>query len=95
MKSEDLIARVRYNKGIQGVEPDHGEKALDEESFILEVRDPETKTWSINTIATLRKCKEFPDAKEREFINYSFMMEIFKLQRLGYHVYFSKETCVL
>lgn len=44
MKSEDLIARVRYNKGIQGVEPDHGEKALDEESFVLEVRDPETKT---------------------------------------------------
>ena len=36
MRNVDLKARVRYNKGIPGVEPDQGEKALDEESFVLD-----------------------------------------------------------
>ena len=90
MRNVNLKARVRYNKGIPGVEPDQGEKALDEESFVLETWDPESKSWCINTIATLRNCKEFPNAKEREFINYSFMMEIIKLQKLGYSIFFVK-----
>ena len=90
MAKKELRARVRYNRGIAGVEPDKGEHAFDEESFVLETWDDTDKAWYTNTIATLRNCKEFPDAKEREFINYGFMMDIFRLQHLGYKVVFCK-----
>ena len=80
-----LRARVRYNRGIEGCGPDEG-KALDAESFVLELWDEDYKSWGISTIAPLRRCVEYPDAKEREFINYQFMMELFKLQKLGYSV---------
>lgn len=86
MARKDLRARVRYNPGLPGVLPDMGEHAGDEESFVLETWDDDYKCWCVNTIATLRQCKEFPDEKEREFINYSFMMDIFRLQSLGYKV---------
>ena len=85
---KELKARVRYNPGKPGVGPDEG-KALDAESFVLETWDEEYG-WCVHTISSLRKCVEFPDAKEREFINYSFMMEIFRLQRLGYTVTLAK-----
>lgn len=84
---EELRARVRYNKG-KGYDPDTGPHALDEESFVLETWDGEG--WCINTIATLRHCKEFPNEKEREFIHYGLMMDIFRLQSLGYTVVFCK-----
>ena len=88
-KKKELKARVRYNRGLPGVLPDKGEHALDEESFVLETWDDEYG-WSINTIATLRNCKEFPDSKDREFIHYGFMMDLFRLQHLGYRISFCK-----
>ena len=87
--AQKLKARVRYNRGIEGCGPDEG-KALDAESFVLELWDEEYKSWGVSTIAPLRRCVEYPDAKGREFINYQFMMELFKLQRLGYSVSFAK-----
>ena len=89
MAKKDLRVRVRYNRGVEGCGPDEG-KALDTESFVLELWDEEYKSWGVSTIAPLRRCVEYPDAKEREFINYQFMMELFKLQRLGYSVSLSK-----
>ena len=89
MAKKELRARVRYNRGIVGCGPDEG-KALDAESFVLETWDEDYNSWGVSTIAPLRKCVEYPDAKEREFINYQFMMEIFKLQKLGYSVSLAK-----
>lgn len=83
-KAKKLAARVRYNPGVPGCGPDEG-KAFEAESFVLETWD-EKYGWSVNTIAPLRRCKEYPDAKEQEFINYSFMMDIFRLEKLGYSV---------
>lgn len=85
MAKTKLRARVRYNKGVEGCGPDEG-KALDAESFVLETWDDEYRSWQIHTIAPLRKCVDYPDAKEGEFINYQFLMEIFKLQKLGYAI---------
>ena len=80
-----LRARVRYNRGIEGCGLDEG-NALDAESFVLEIWDADYKSWGVSTIAPLGRCVEYPDAMEREFINYQFMIELFKLQRLGYSV---------
>ena len=52
---KNLRARVRYNRGIEGCGPDEG-KALDAESFVLELWDEEYKSWEISTIALLRRC---------------------------------------
>lgn len=87
---KNLRARVRYNKGIEGCGPDEG-RAFDAESFVLEIWDDEYREWCVHTIAPLRKCVEYPDAKEREFINYTFMMELFRLQKLGYSIHLAKE----
>ena len=89
MVKKELRARVRYNKGVEGCGPDEG-KALDAESFVLETWDEDYKSWQVHTIAPLRKCIEYPDVKDREFINYQFMMEIFKLQKLGFAVHLAK-----
>ncbi len=89
MKKKDLRARVRYNRGVEGVGPDQG-RAFEAESFVLEIWDEEFREWSVDKIAPLRKCLEYPDAKEREFINYDFLTEIFRLQHLGYKVVLCK-----
>ena len=89
MKKKALRARIRYNRGIDGCAPDEG-RALDAESYILETWDEDYRSWQIHTIAPLRRCVEYPEAKEKEFINYQFMMEIFKLQSFGYTVTLGK-----
>jgi len=88
MKKE-LIARVRYNKGIPGGDPDTG-NVYDAESFVLETYDEETNSWNCNTVAAFRRCVEYPDAKEKEFIHYGLLMDIFRFQRLGYRIHFCK-----
>ena len=90
-KKKELRARVRYNKGIPGASPDDASLGpFDAESFVLETWDEEYKSWCTDTIAPLRRCVEYPDAKEAEFINYTLMMRLFQLMRLGYSIYLAK-----
>ncbi len=86
----ELRARVRYNRGVEGCGPDEG-RALDAESFVLEAWDEGYMSWQIHTIAPLRRCVEYPDAKEQEFIHYDFLMEIFMLRQLGYRISLAKD----
>lgn len=88
-KKEELKAKVWYNRGNPECGPDDG-KAFDSESFVLSVWSPEDNCWCTDTIAPLRNCAEYPNAKEREFIHYEFMMKIFQYLQLGAKVYFCK-----
>ncbi len=89
MRKQEMKARIRYNKGIKGCGPDEG-KPLDAESFVLETWDEEYKSWQIHTIAPLRRCVEYPNVKEQEFINYQFLMTVFQLKHLGYSITLAK-----
>ena len=76
MAKKQKIARVRY---IPEGESNFGE------GYALEM---ETENgWGLICQTQLRHCAEYPDAKEKEFIHYTFMNEIFQLLNLGYHVY--------
>jgi hypothetical protein len=82
-KRNDRRFRIRYNTGIEGCGPDEG-KAFDAESYVLETWDEDTQSWGTNVIAPFRRCVEYPNAEEPEFIHYSILTEIFRLLKLGY-----------
>lgn len=77
MPKQQKVARVRYIP-----EGQNGER----EGYALEMLTGEDE-WGLICQTTLRRCTEYPDAEEKEFIHYTFMNKIFELIDLGYRVY--------
>jgi len=74
--AKEKIARVRYIP--EGQNGEH-------ESYALEMETD--NGWGLICQTRFRRCTDYPDAAEQEFIHYTFLNEIFKLLGLGYKIH--------
>lgn len=75
--AKQKIARVRYT-------PENEDPLGEGYALEMLIGDDE---WGLIVRTKLRKCADYPDAEEKEFIHFTFMNEIFQLLELGYRVY--------
>lgn len=82
-KRKELIARVRYEKGIPP------KKGIQEviEGFVLESWDEDLECWGL---IIKSYCRAIDGTSEKDFIHWSFLYEVFKCIEFGYSVHWAK-----
>ena len=77
-KKNDLLARIVY---VSGEDDNEGR-----EGFMVESSNDGGKTWGMDTFYYLHKSAKFPDADEANFLSWSILDRIVRLEAWGYHL---------